>query len=119
MKETEHDMSYTQQTTSHPEDRSFMGLVLDGETDLAITYWLLFLAGSGIFFVFGSDAVDKEQWLLYHGIVTAALADTFLLILGIKAAYRGPQLWKVMLRTSSIFMIINVLVGIPTLSFVH
>jgi len=57
MKETEHDMSYTQQTTSHPEDRSFMGLVLDGETDLAITYWLLFLAGSGIFFVFGSDAV--------------------------------------------------------------
>ena len=96
-----------------------MGRTLNGETGLAVACWLLFLAGSGSFFVFGSDAVDKEEWLLYLCIVTVALAYTFLLTLGLKAAYRGAQLWKVMSRTSSIFMINNVLVGISTLCFVH
>jgi hypothetical protein len=47
------------------------------------------------------------------------LAYTFLLIVGIRAAYKGPQLWKVMSRTSSVFMIINILVGISTLGFIY
>ncbi|MGB1400587.1 MAG: hypothetical protein ACPG6K_01590 [Pseudohongiellaceae bacterium] len=96
-----------------------MSKLLGGEFGLAVTYWLLFLLGAGSFFIFGSQAVDRERWLLYLGIVVSALAYTFLLILGIKAAYKGPQLWKVMSRTSSIFMIINVLVGISTLGFIY
>ena len=96
-----------------------MNKLLGGEFGLAVTYWLLFFLGTGSFFIFGSQAVDRERWLLYVGIVLTALAYTFLLILGIKAAYKGPQLWKVMSRTSSIFMIINVLVGISTLGFIY
>ncbi len=96
-----------------------MGKLLSGEFGLAVTYWLLFFLGASSFFIFGSQAVDQERWLLYLGIVVAALAYTSLLILGIKAAYKGPQLWKVMSRTSSIFMIINVLVGISTLGFIY
>jgi hypothetical protein len=44
---------------------------------------------------------------------------TVALIIGVRAAYKGPQLWKVMSRTSSVFMIINILVGISTLGFVY
>ena len=44
-------------------------------------------------------------WLLVAITVVPVLAYTFILILGMRAAYKGPQLWKVMSRTSSIFMI--------------
>ena len=106
-------------SASQHEGHSFMSKLLGGEFGLAVTYWLLFFLGASTFFIFGSQAVDRERWLLYLGIVVAALAYTSLLILGIKAAYKGPQLWKVMSRTSSIFMIINVLVGISTLGFIY
>ena len=96
-----------------------MSKLLGGEFGLAVTYWLLFFLGAGSFFIFGSQAVDLDRWLLYLGIVVLTLVYTFMLILGIKAAYEGPQLWKVMSRTSSIFMIINVLVGISTLGFIY
>ena len=111
MTETEH--------TAQLDDRSLMARLLAGEYGLAITYWVLYFAGASLFFYFGSLAVDNEQWLPYLGMVAGILAYTFLLILGIRSAYRGPQLWKVMSRTSSIFMIINVLVGISTLGFIY
>jgi len=111
MTETEH--------TAQLDDRSLMAKFLAGEYGLAITYWVLYFAGASLFFYFGSLAVDNEQWLPYLGMVAGILAYTFLLILGIRSAYRGPQLWKVMSRTSSIFMIINVLVGISTLGFIY
>ena len=115
----ESEMHLTEPSASESESRSFMNKLLGGEFGLAVTYWLLFFLGAGSFFIFGSQAVDRERWLLYLGIVVMALSYTFLLILGIKAAYKGPQLWKVMSRTSSIFMIINVLVGISTLGFIY
>ena len=96
-----------------------MSKLLGGEFGLAVTHWLLFFLGASSFFIYGSLAVDRERWSLYLGIVVAALAYTSLLVLGIKAAYKGPQRWKVMSRTSSIFMIINVLVGISTLGFIY
>lgn len=101
------------------DDRSFLSKLLAGEYGLAITYWALYFIGAGLFFVFGSQAVDTEAWIPYLGMVAALLAYTFILIVGIRAAYRGPQLWKVMSRTSSIFMIINILVGISTLGFIY
>ena len=113
MTDTEHTAPQLQ------DDRSFMAKLLAGEYGLAVTYWILYFVGAGLFFVFGSRAVDAEQWLPYLGMVAGILAYTFLLILGIRAAYHGPQLWKVMSRTSSIFMIINVLVGIGTLGFIY
>ena len=116
---TESEIRLTEPSASESEGRSFMNKLLGGEFGLAVTYWLLFFLGAGSFFIFGSQAVDRERWLLYLGIVVMALSYTFLLILGIKAAYKGPQLWKVMSRTSSIFMIINVLVDISTLGFIY
>ena len=116
---TDSEIPLTGPSASASESRSFINKLLGGEFGLAVTYWLLFLLGTGSFFIFGSQAVDRERWLLYLGIVVMALAYTFLLILRIKAAYKGPQLWKVMSRTSSIFMIINVLVGISTLGFIY
>jgi hypothetical protein len=63
--------------------------------------------------------VDAQRWISYLVMVALMLAYTVVLIIGIRAAYRGPLLWKVMSRTSSIFMIINVLVGIFTLGFIY
>ena len=96
-----------------------MARLLAGEYGLAITYWALYVLGAVLFFVFGSRAVDAENWLQFLSIVALVLVYTFLLIIGIRAAYKGPQLWKVMSRTSSIFMIINILVGISTLGFIY
>ena len=101
------------------DDRSFMARLLAGEYGLAITYWALYFIGATAFFVFGSRAVDREQWIPYLAMVAAMLGYTFILIIGIRAAYKGPQLWKVMSRTSSVFMIINILVGITTLGFIY
>lgn len=105
--------------TEQIEQRSFIARLLAGEYGLAITYWALYFVGAGIFFIFGSRAVDAEQWIPYLAIVAAMMTYTVILIIGVRAAYKGPQLWKVMSRTSSVFMIINILVGISTLGFVY
>ncbi|MDA1371330.1 MAG: hypothetical protein O2971_11300 [Proteobacteria bacterium] len=99
--------------------KSFMARMLAGEYGLAITYWALYFFGCSIFFVLGSRMVDNEQWLAYLVIAALMLAYTVILIIGIRAAYKGPQLWKVMSRTSSVFMIINILVGISTIGFIY
>lgn len=101
------------------DSRPFMARLLAGEYGLAITYWIFYFIGAGLFFVFGSRAVDAENWIEYLSIVALMLGYTFLLIVGIRAAYKGPQMWKVMSRTSSVFMIINILVGISTLGFIY
>lgn len=101
------------------EDRSFLARLLAGEYGLAITYWALYFLGAGLFFVFGSRAVDRDEWLFYFIELFAQLGYTVVLIVAIRAAYKGPQLWKVVSRTSSVFMIINILVGICTLGFIY
>ena len=101
------------------EQRSFISRLLSGEYGLAITYWAMYFAGATVFFFTGSSAVDRESWLEYAVIIAAMLTYTVLLIIGIRAAYKGPQMWKVMSRTSSVFMIINILVGITTLGFIY
>lgn len=103
----------------HIDNRSFMAKLLGGDYGLAITYWILYMFGAAAFFVFGSQAVDAKAWINYLLMVAVMLAYTVLLIIGVRAAYKGPQLWKVMSRTSSVFMIINILVGISTLGFVY
>ena len=101
------------------DERSFAQRLLSGEYGLALTYWALFFSGCGLYFIFGSQAVDSENWLSYLIIASTQLGYTALLLIRIKTAYKGPQLWKVMSRTSSIFMIINILVGICTLGFIY
>ena len=105
--------------TERTDDLSFIAKLLAGEYGLAITYWALYFLGAGGFFVFGSQAVDSEKWIRYLTFVAIMFGYTVILIIGIRAAYKGPQLWKVMSRTSSVFMIINILVGICTLGFVY
>ena len=102
-----------------PDDRSFMARILAGEYGLAITYWALYFVGAAGFFVFGSQAVDSNQWVRYLTLVGLMMSYTVVLIIGIRAAYKGPLLWKVISRTSSVFMIINILVAISTLGFVY
>ena len=63
--------------------------------------------------------MDREQWFFYFIEMFAQLGYTVMLIVAIRAAYKGPQLWKVVSRTSSVFMIINILVGICTLGFIY
>ena len=101
------------------ENRSFLARLLAGDYGLAITYWIFYFIGAGIFFVVGSQAVDSENWVRFLTLVAIMLAYTALLLIGIRAAYKGPQLWKVMSRTSSVFMIINILVGISALGFIY
>jgi len=52
-------------------------------------------------------------------MVMAMMTYTIALIIGVRAAYKGPQLWKVMSRTSSVFMIVNILIAISTLGFIY
>ena len=101
------------------DNRSFTQRLIAGEFGLAITYWALFFLGGSLYFIFGSRAIDAELWIPYFIMVASQLAYTVLLLVGIRAAYKGPQLWKVMSRTSSIFMITNILVGISTLGFIY
>lgn len=101
------------------DDRSFLARLLAGEYGLAITYWIFYFVGAGVFFVTGSQAVDIENWFRFLVIVALMLAYTALLLVGIRSAYKGPQLWKVMSRTSSVFMIINILIGISSLGFIY
>jgi hypothetical protein len=101
------------------DDRSFAQRALSGDYGLALTYWLLFFLGCGVYFIFGSRAVDSESWMSYLVIASCQLGYTALLLTLIKRAYKGPQLWKVMSRTSSIFTIINILTGISTLGFIY
>ena len=105
--------------TNEIDHRSFAQRLFSGEYGLAITYWALFFFGCGLYFIFGSRAIDAEKWIPYMAMVAAQLSYTGLLLKGIQTAYKGPQLWKVMSRTSSIFMIINILVGISTLGFIY
>jgi len=100
-------------------EKSFLAKVLAGDFGLATTYWALYFVGAGLFAAFGSQAVDEERWIPYLIMVAAMMAYTVVLIIGVRAAYRGPQLWKVMSRTSSVFMIINILIGISTLGFIY
>lgn len=92
---------------------------VSGDIRLALSYWLLYLVGATAFFFAGSWAVDSERWVIFLALVAAQLGYTFILVIGIRAAYKGPQMWKVMSRTSSVFMITNILVGISTLGFVY
>lgn len=101
------------------DNRSFTQRLIAGEFGLAITYWALFFLGGSLYFIFGSRAIDAELWIPYFIMVAAQLGYTGLLLAGIRSAYKGPQLWKVMSRTSSIFMITNILAGISTLGFIY
>ena len=114
-------MSNIEQTAKSPsaDDKSFLAKLLAGEYGLAVTYWAMYFFGAGLFAVFGSRAVDDERWIPYLIMVAALMAYTIVLIIGVRAAYKGPQLWKVMSRTSSVFMIINILIGISTLGFIY
>jgi len=111
--------SYGAGSEATAAERSFASRLLAGEYGLAITYWALYFLGAGLFFSFGSRAVDRGQWLFYFIEMFAQLGYTVILIIAIRAAYKGPQLWKVVSRTSSVFMIINILVGICTLGFIY
>ena len=101
------------------DNRSFLARLLAGEYGLAVTYWAFYFIGASLFFVLGSRAVDAERWVSFLIMVAVMLAYTSILLVGIRAAYKGPQLWKVMSRTSSVFMIINILVGITALGFIY
>jgi hypothetical protein len=103
----------------HSESKSLLGKILGGHYGLAVTYWWLYFIGAAVFFVTASQAVDREDWLRFLLLVSLMLGYTGLLLLGIRAAYKGPQMWKVMSRTSSVFMIINILVGIGALGFIY
>ncbi len=109
------EMEITEQSHSRP----FLVRLLSGEYGLAITYWAFYFTGAGLFFVFGSQAIDEQQWIPYLTMVAIMLTYTVILLIGIRAAYKGPQMWKVMSRTSSVFMIINILIGIGTLGFIY
>jgi len=100
-------------------EKPFLAKMLAGEYGLATTYWALYFVGAGLFATFGSQAVDEERWIPYLIMVAAMMAYTVVLIIGVRAAYKGPQLWKVMSRTSSVFMIINILIAISTLGFIY
>jgi hypothetical protein len=103
--------------TAPPEFRD--SHFIAGDLRLAVSYWLLYFGGACLLFFAGSWAVDSDNWVTFIGLVALQLAYTFVLVIGIRNRYRGPQKWKVISRTSSVFMIINILVGISTLGFVY
>lgn len=89
-----------------------------GTYGLALTYWMLYLIGAAVFFVLGSIAVADQAWTVYVVLLGLAIAWTFILLTGIKFAYRGDDPGKALGRIAMLFLLLNLTNALATLSFI-
>ena len=95
-----------------------MQKIIVGHYGLALTYWLLFLIGAALFFVFGSMAVSNGAWGPYLIMLVASVAWSFLLLMGIQRGYRGDDPGKALARIAMLFLALNLTNALATLSFI-
>ena len=99
-------------------DKALLLQVIDGDYGLAKTYWTLFLTGLLAFFIFGSIQVADRTWVPFLVALGITVLWTMLLVAGIWRAYKGPEHWRVVSRTSVLFFILNLSNTIATLIFI-
>lgn len=92
--------------------------VVAGNYGLALTYWLLYLTGAAAFFIAGSLAVADQAWTIYLVMLGMTLLWTFVLLTGIKFAYRGEDPGKALGRIAMLFLLLNLTNALATLSFI-
>jgi hypothetical protein len=100
----------------HPP--SFFKRLVEGHFGLALTYWILFLSASAVFFVVGSAAVAAENWPQYLTALGVMLAWTFLLLVGVQRGFRGEDPGKALGRIAMLFLLLVMTNALATLSFI-
>ena len=110
------DMGNVDQTED--AEKTILAKVIDGDYGLARTYWTLFLTGMLAFFIYGSIQVADRTWVPFLIALGFTVLWSALLIAGIWRAYKGPEHWKVVARTSILFFILNLSNTIATLIFI-
>lgn len=107
-------------STSGPSRRRpLLTRIIQGDYGLALTYWLLFLAGALAFFLAGSVAVAENAWPRFTVLVALSVAWTFLLLIGIQRAYTGDDPGKAIARIAMLFLLLNLSNTLATLSFIY
>jgi hypothetical protein len=107
-------MNATQQ--SPQQDLAKRGLIQ--RFGLAGVYWSLFFAGALAFFVAGSLAVYQGDWRRYLVLLGLSLGWTFILLIGVRAGYRGQDPGKALGRITVLFLLLNMTNALATLSFI-
>jgi len=92
--------------------------LIAGHYGLALTYWILFLIGALLFFVFGSMAVNDAAWGRYLAMLVLSVVWTFVLLVGIKRSFRGEDPGKALARIAMLFLALNLSNALATLSFI-
>lgn len=92
--------------------------LLGGQYGLALTYWVLYLIAAVLFFVAGSIAVAEGAWTRYVILLSVTVAWTFVLLTGIKRAYKGEDPGKALGRIAMLFLLLNMSNALATLSFI-
>lgn len=102
-----------------PERQPLLARVINGDYGLALTYWLLFLAGAAAFFLAGSIAVAENAWPRFTILVMLSVGWTFVLLAGIQRAYKGDDPGKAIARIAMLFLLLNLSNTLLTLSFIY
>jgi len=92
--------------------------IVAGHYGLALTYWILFLIGAALFFVFGSLAVTEGAWPRYVAMLVLSVTWSFVLLIGIQRAYTGEDPGKAIARIAMLFLMLNLSNALATLSFI-
>ncbi len=92
--------------------------IVGGHYGLALTYWILFLIGAALFFVFGSLAVTEGAWPRYVIMLLLSVTWSFVLLIGIQRAYTGYDPGKTIARIAVLFLMLNLSNALATLSFI-
>jgi hypothetical protein len=89
-----------------------------GHYGLALTYWILYLIVAALFFVTGSITVAEGAWTRYVILLAVTVVWTFVLLTGIKRAYKGEDPGKALGRIAVLFLLLNMSNALATLSFI-
>ncbi len=92
--------------------------LIHGHYGLAVTYWLLFLLAAAAFFVTASMAVAVRDWPRFLILLVLSVGWTFLLLAGIRRAYKGSDPGKAIARISMLFLTLNLTNTLAALSFI-
>lgn len=104
--------------SSETSQSSVFQRLISGQYGLALTYWILYLVAAAIFFVAGSAAVSDADWQRYLMMLGGLLVWTFILLIGIKRAYKGEDPGKALGRIAMLFLLLNMTNALATLSFI-
>lgn len=111
----------TGSSTDSPQTQTgALGRFLSGATlgGLARTYWTLYWIGAVIFFLGGSVLAAERDWVSYVALLGVTVVYSFLLLIGVQRHYHGSDPGKALGRIGMLFLTLNLVNMLATLSFI-